>query len=244
MHCQFALIVTGHGERDFLPSLFRSIMARANCSFIVLRRVGQRGPITSEGRKARMVGSGKIIPTKDEEEIGLPARGFLRDMPRRFVVFVDDIERERRPELAAVFARYRKALDTMLQPDERPRAAVHFFANMLEAYYFADSESVNTALGETVLAADYTGDVEDIPHPKNQIKELFLGFDERKDGAKVAAGLNFDHILDNPQTCAFLRALFGWCVNRLSVSADVWDDQFTGRYQLPTGVQAQLTKGQ
>jgi hypothetical protein len=244
MHCQFALIVTGHGEREFLPSLFRCIMARANCSFIVLRRVGQRREITAPSRLARMVGSGQAIPTRDEEEIGLPARGFLRDKPCHFVLLVDDIERDRRPELAAVFARYRKALDTMLRPDERNRAAVHFFANMLEAYYFADSAATNRALERQVLAHDHIGDVEVIPHPKNELKRLDAGFDERAHGSMIVPELDMDHVLENPDTCRFLRSLFGWCVERLPGECEVHDPEFRNRYRLADGQRAEPMRSQ
>src|SRR2546428_9048826 len=87
-HCVIGLIVTGEGERDFLPDLFRSLMQRAACSFRVLRRIGQRSPITSSVRRLAMVGSGQTIPTNDEQEIGLPARRFLRNKPCHFVILI------------------------------------------------------------------------------------------------------------------------------------------------------------
>ncbi len=70
----------------------------------------------------------------------------------------------------------------------------------------------------------------------------FQGFDEREHGAKIVPLLNLDHILDRPETCAFLRSLFGWCVGRLTESADLWDNQLTTRYQLETGRQEAATK--
>lgn len=244
MHCVFGLMVTGKGERDFLPDLFRSLPERANCSFRVIARIGQRNPITSPKRQLKMVGSGKIIPDRDQNEIGLPARRFVRNHDGQFLILVDDVEADRRPQLDQVFARYRLALDTMLTEDEQKRVSVHFFANMLEAYYFANSAAVNEALEATVLNGDHAGDVEGLPHPKNQLKGLFQGFDEREDGAKIVPLLDLDHILDNPETCAFLRSLFGWCVGRLSEIADLWDDQLTTRYQLEAGRQEALTKDQ
>jgi hypothetical protein len=191
-----------------------------------------------------MVGSGKTIPTRDEQELGLPARRFLRERPSHFLVLIDDIERDRRPYIEAVFARYRKAFDTMLRPDERSRAAVHFFANMLEAYYFADSRAVNKALGCCVLAQDHHGDVEEISHPKNDLKALIRGFDERTHGAEIVALLDLDHVLGNPKTCGFLRALFGWCVEKSLATAEIFDDQLQTRYGLPDGRQEPLTKNQ
>ena len=191
-----------------------------------------------------MVGTGKIIPDRDQNEIGLPARRFLRNQPGQFLILVDDVEADRHPQIEQVFARYRLALDTMLTDAERSRVAVHFFANMLEGYYFANSAAVNTALETTVLDADHDGDVEDIPHPKNRLKELFRGFDETDDGAKIAPLLDLDHILDNPETCAFLRSLFGWCATRLSENADLWDPDLLTRYQLGQGIQEPLTGDQ
>jgi len=244
MHCTFALMVTGRGEQDFLPSLFRSLMDRTNCSFSILSRIGQRGPITSEARRLRMVGSGQAIPTSDEQELGMPARRFLRDKPTHYLLLIDDIELDRRPQIAEVFTRYRKALDTMLRPDEGQRAAVHFFANMLEAYYFADSRAVNQVLGRGIIARDYDGDPEDIPHPKNELKAICAGFDERRDGALIVRALDIDHVLSTPETCRYLRSLFGWCVEQVLVAADVWDEQLATRYRLADGHREELTRSQ
>jgi len=242
--CTFGLVVTGEGEEEFLPAFFRSLSARAGCSFRVLRRIGQRKPITSEARKIRMVGSGQVIPTEDEREIGLPARRFLRGQPCHFLILIDDVEDERRPFLAQVFARYRKALDTLLRSDEQRRAAVHFFANMLEAYYYAHSAAVNEALGRVLLDADHAGDVETIRHPKNDLKGRFPGFDERTHGALIVPRLDLDHVLCNPQTCAFLRSMFGWCVRQLIEHCPVHDPDLSNRYQLQSGVHESLTARQ
>lgn len=191
-----------------------------------------------------MIGAGQVIPTKDETEIGLPARRYIREQACRFVMLVDDVERARQPELAAVFTRYRRALDTLLTADERERAAVHFFKNMLEAYYFANSEAVNAALETTVLGTDYGGDVEDISHPKNQLKTLHRGFDECADGATIVARLDLDHILSTPNTCACLRSLFGWCVEKLTTSCLVYDANLHLRYGLPDGQRAEPMRSQ
>jgi hypothetical protein len=191
-----------------------------------------------------MVGSGQIIPTNDEQDIGLPARGFLRDKPCHFVILVDDIERERRPSLAAVFGRYRRALDTMLREDERARAAVHFFANMLEAYYFADSATTNRALGCAVLARNHADDVEEIAHPKNELKRLYPGFDEREHGKAIVEALDLDRVLARPETCAYLRSLFGWCVERLAAGCEVHDPDFPTRYRLAAGHRAEPMRSQ
>ena len=243
-HCTFGLIVTGEGEREFLPSLFRTLMERAGCSFKVVRRIGQRGPVTSPPRILKMVGCGRRIPTRDEDEIGLPARRFLREKPCRFVLLIDDAEASRRPKLAPVFHRYRQALDALLDPAERGRASVHFLANMLEAYYFADSRAVNAALDATVLPADHAGDVEDIGHPKGKLKATYPAFDEKAHGGEIVKRLDLDRVLDGPTTCAFLRAMFAWCVVRLVAHCPVHDPHLQTRYQLPSGVKAELTSNQ
>jgi hypothetical protein len=64
---RFALFVTGDGERDFLPSLFRPLERGGHCHFRVVHQIGQRRPIHSKARKQEMVGRGKLIPDKDEE---------------------------------------------------------------------------------------------------------------------------------------------------------------------------------
>ena len=154
-----------------------------------------------------MVGQGKTIPDKDAEEIGLPARRYLaaRDS---FVVLVDDLEHHRAPQAEKVFRRYRDALDTMLLA-RKHRASVHFFVNMLEAYYFADAAAVNGVLGTRL--ADYDGDVETIRHPKGDLKSLVPGFDEVRDGEKIVRRLDVPHVLSDSTTCASLRTLFAWC---------------------------------
>ena len=47
----FGLIVTGKGEREHLPKLFKSLTETGICTFEAIRFVEQRGPITSEARK-------------------------------------------------------------------------------------------------------------------------------------------------------------------------------------------------
>lgn len=246
-HCHFGLIVTGDGERDFLPELFSSLTARAGCHFTIVTQIDQRGPIT-EKKRLKMVGSGSTIPDKDESEIGLKARGFLRSQQCRFLVLVDDVEDDRRPNLGAIWERYRTALDTMLSPEEQSRASVHFLANMLEAYYFANTQAVNEVLETNVIAADFNGDVESISHPKNDLKQLAkaasISFDEKNDGGRIVPRLNLDHVLSNPSTCGFLRAMFAWCVHQLANHCPIWDQGISTAYCLKDGIQAEMTKGQ
>jgi hypothetical protein len=73
------LIVTGEGEEQFLPRFLRALLIDGDCTFEVVRRIGQRSEVRSPARRLRMVGSGKVIPTIDEEQIGLPARRFLTE---------------------------------------------------------------------------------------------------------------------------------------------------------------------
>ena len=171
----FGLIVTGKSERDHLPKLFDSLMATRICTFQVIGRTEQRSPITSDKKKLKMVGSGKIIPDKDATEIGLPAWLYLDADSCHLVVLVDDLEHDRCPQVQQVFDRYRQALDTMLAPSQRARAAVHFLVNMLEAYYFADAAAVNAVLALHPPLEDYADDVENIRHPKDELKKIVSG---------------------------------------------------------------------
>jgi len=57
-----------------------------------------------------------------------------------------------------VFRRYRDAVDALLDPEEKSRAAVHFLVNILEAYFFADAQAVNKALDLPEPLQDHDGD--------------------------------------------------------------------------------------
>ena len=199
---RFGLIVTGKGEEEFLPKLFRSLAATGRCSFRVIRRIDQRSPIRSPRRRLRMMGSGKQITDKDEEEIGLPARTFLSS-DDRYVLLIDDLEADRSNDIQQVFGRYRLALDTMLK-DQAHRASVHFLVNMLEAYYFADARAVKAVLG--IVLDDFEGDVEAIRNPKGRLK----GFDEREHGRLIVEQLNVLHVLSRADACCSLRTIFAW----------------------------------
>jgi hypothetical protein len=214
-YCHFRLFVTGKGEYEFLPDLFRPLLATGRCAFTVERRIGQRSVITSPKRRAKMVGSGKVIPDRDAEQIGLPARKYLQGGQDRFVLLIDDLEGDRAPEMEHHYARYRHVLDTMLGPLAH-RASVHFLTNMLEAYYFAHADAINHVLGTAL--ADYAGDVETIRHPKKDLKHLFQGFDEIEHGREIMKRLDTAHVLSNPVTCRSLRTVFAWCWEVLGLS--------------------------
>ncbi len=159
-----------------------------------------------------MLGSAKEIPDRDASEIGLPARGFLSSRDR-YVLLIDDLEPDRAGAIQEVFGRYRAALDAVLNEEQARRAAVHFFVNMLEAYYFADTRAVNEVLGTEL--ADFAGDVESIRHPKNELKNLSHGFHERDHGRLIVRRLDVPHILSREDACASLRTMFAWIYNAI-----------------------------
>lgn len=232
MFSRIALIVTGEGEADFLPDFLRGLAATGRCSFRVSRRVEQLGPITSPTRRARMVGTGTVLPTRDVE-IGLFARSCLQEQGFDFVVLIDDLEHGRRDQAGAIYGRYRQALDLMLGPDDlQAYASVHFLANMVEAYYFGHAASINSVLDEDL--ADYDGDVEMIRHPKGQLKQIHPGYREVADGRRIVRMLDLEHVLARPDTCAFLRTLVGWCSKAVGLP-------FGAEYQLEVGVYSPLT---
>lgn len=211
---RFGLIVTGEGEEAFLPRIFRSISATGGCSFEVIRRIDQRDPITSPKRirQLRMRGNDKLVPRKDETDIGLPARRYL-SAEDRFVILIDDLEPDRRKTIQEVFDRYRSALDAMLRPDQIRRASVHFFVTMLEACYFADAQAVNRVLGTRI--EDHEGDVEDIRNPKRELKILCPEFDEIEHGRRIIEELDVEHVLSRKDTCAAVRTMFAWICKAL-----------------------------
>lgn len=178
-----------------------------------------------------MARGGKKITDKDEEEIGLVARRYLM-WPDNFVLLVDDLEGDRVEQAPSVFQRYRDVLDTMLGPRLKSRASVHFLVNMLEAYFFGDSQAINAVLGTTL--PDHVGDVELIRHPKNDLKKLYQGYDEIEHGRSILAQLNTERVLADPDTCAWLRTMFSWCFKALG-------EVPTSRFQLEAGQYSPVT---
>lgn len=238
---RFGLFVTGISERKALPQLFRILEKNGICKFELIRYVKQRSPITSKKKKLKMVGTGKTIPTKDEQDIGLPARKYISLDDHHYVILIDDLEYSRRNIANQVFNRYRKAFDTILTPEQRHRASVHFLVNMLEAYYFADANAINKVIKLSPPLKDYQGDVETIRHPKNDLKKIHKTFKEVSDGEKILAVLNIQHVLSNPKTCAWLRTLFAWCVYILSQNSYF---DYKDIYQLENGLYSDITKVQ
>lgn len=242
----FGLIVTGKGEEKHLPKLFKSLENAGICHFEVLKKVGQRSHITSEKRKLKMVGEGKIIPDKDTYDIGFPARGYLKDKTSNGVILIDDMEHERRSDAKEIFSRYRAVFDKILLGEQKRRASVHFLRNMLEAYYFADADAVNKSLNLETPLSDYPGDVEEIRHPKGDMKQLCTSFDEVSDGGKILDRIDVPHILSRRDTCACLRTLFKWCSDILTkyMDEDVINTSFLDKYRLNNGKLCEITEGQ
>src|SRR4051794_29339389 len=107
---RIALLVTGKGEEQFLPQLFRSLAAEGHCWFKVGHWIPQLRPMTSGRKKQKVVGSGRSIPRLDQD-IGISARRYLTG-GFDFVILIDDLEHDFRDRAGAVFQRYRTALDT------------------------------------------------------------------------------------------------------------------------------------
>lgn len=141
----FILFVTGRGEKEHLPKMFRALSASGLCGFEVKEFVPQRRGITSAQRIAEMVGSGKEIPDDDFARIGAPARRYVAQNPCHRLILIDDLEGINESEATAAFERYRKALDSGLGA-HKALASVHFPVNMLEACFFADPNALNGAL--------------------------------------------------------------------------------------------------
>jgi uncharacterized protein YktA (UPF0223 family) len=233
---RFGLIVTGKCEEKHLAKLFRSLTVYG-CTFQVIRRIGQLNPKTSSKKRKvkQFVGSHKKlpIPEKDVYQISELTRNYLKKNPCSFVLLIDDLEYERTNIAQQVFDRYRQALDYLLDDNQKQRVSVHFLVNMLEAYYFADVNAVNSVLSTDLK--DYEGDVETIRHPKGELKQLYKGFDEIEHGGQILSRLDVEQILSNPETCASLRTLYQWCWKSMGLAP-------TDKYQLVNGKLSEITQ--
>lgn len=242
----FGLIVTGKSEREHLTKLFASFWATGICVFKIICRIEQRSPITSpiERQRLKVTGTGGYLLPKDAEEIGIPARNYLRNSNCNFVILIDDLEHDRHEQANEVFRRYRDAFDahSLLTKEQQRRASVHFLVNMLEAYYFAHAEAINSALGLSL--SDYDGDVETIKSPKAKLRSHYDGFKEREDGGKILDLLDIEHVLSNPESCAWLRTLFAWCIKAIKQNPDYVELFPSEKYCLDEGKLSSVTKGQ
>jgi len=127
-----------------------------------------------------------------------------------------------RDQAQAKYERYRLAVDALLTrlPELKQRASVHFLVNMLEAYYFADIQALNQLYSFTPPLPEPGGAVEEIHHPKNELKHLWRqygrsGFDEKEDGATIVPALRVERVLSRADGCTWLRTLFAWCVEQI-----------------------------
>jgi hypothetical protein len=226
------LLVTGKGESQFLDRLFRSLCdrlaltGRGSCEFSPLAKVEQLHPRTSPKRKLTLPGKAQKLPSRDED-LALRALGFLRQ-GGDFVLLIDDLEGARRDQREEVFARSRRAFDTVVPQSMRSRVSVHFLVNMLEAYYFAHAAAINEVMGTDWK--DHDGDVETIGHPKGELKKRLDAFDEIEHGGQIVRRLDVPHVLSRPETCAALRTLFGWCWRALGLPPGDDFQLATGRY--------------
>jgi len=208
---RFGLLVTGDTEREHLPKLFRSLAATHACAFTVIRKFDQRSTRTSTKKKLKVVGSEKMIPTRDMAEIGIPARAFLDNNSNGYVLLIDDLEYDRSQQETAIFERYRAILDSATKV-EAHRCSVHFLVFMLEAYFWADANAINRALSPQPPLEDFKEDVETMRHPKNALKDRFPGYREKEHGGRILQELDVAHVLRDPATCSSLRTLLAWCL--------------------------------
>ncbi len=233
---RFGLIVTGETERQHLPKLFNSLEQSGTCNFRVIRRVDQLGAITSAER-LKGLRNGKNLPSKDEK-IGLAVRYHLTRDACDFVLLIDDLEHDRRDQPQQIFDRYRTALDMVLDTLKH-RASVHFLVYMLEAYYLANAQATNAALGTSLL--DHEGDVETIRNPKSDLRQMYPSFDVIDDGGRILDQINIEHVLSRPDTCASLRTLFAWCVEVLAQHPNFDRADFEDKYNLHNGKLSKIT---
>ena len=234
-HFHFGLIVTGETEQEHLPKLFKSLKETGACKIEVIQTIGQRDPRTSSRprRNLKVLGTNQSIPPTDWEEIGLPAMEYVNQSGYHFVILIDDLEYGRRDQALLVFDRYRTALDIALKALKH-RASVHFLANMLEAYYFADIQAINAVLGTSL--SDHGDDVETIRNPKSDLTREYQGFREIDDGGRILDQIDIERVLSRPDTCASLRTLFAWCVKVLETYSDHDCTDFYDKYRLHDGI--------
>ena len=195
------LLVTGETEEAHLPKLFSRLEATGVCQLTVRRRIRQYSP-----RSTRM-----------EEEITLPSRASLAD-PDRLLVLIDDLEHDRRGSIESIFELYRGALDLLLDDAQRSRASVHFLANMLEAYFFADPRAVEEALDSELASPE--SDVEQIRNPKGLLKQKIPGYGEKHHGGMILDRIDLHRVLAEPQACGWLRSCVAWLVRGIRAELD------------------------
>ncbi len=170
---RFALIVTGKGERAGIDRFLRAIHADGQSTCTVTDRVPQLIPVGEKKRAARelkMVGKGGRLEGRDEQ-IGLIVRSLcFRGFD--YVILIDDLEKSGRNDVEKRVERYVTAGRGLIADDRPWRFSVHFLVNMMESYFFADTNPASEVLGAPVSAPAEFPDVEDIPHAKSLLREL------------------------------------------------------------------------
>jgi hypothetical protein len=207
---RFGLLVTGIGEREGLPSLLRQLNDDGHSTFKVVAKIEQLSPRSAQAFvPLKVTGKQQNLPSRDQE-LALRVRAALQGN-LDFVILVDDLEQSRRQQVEAVIDRYSTAGRLLLKDNEKHRFAVHLLVNMMEAYFFADTNAVEHVLGYKVVSPD--ADVENIGHPKSVLKDQSDGaYDEREHAPQLLETLNLETVLGCPTTCRSLRTLVSWCV--------------------------------
>lgn len=248
---EFIIAVTGHAEVDCVPILLRRVLPEWACGAQIekVRRVPQRPRLRIRGRKG-----GQLIEGMDDHQ------RLVREVPKllgggkaRFFVWIDDLESgEDRQNPQPHFNYYRELMDGGIHEPLRSRCSIHFLANMLEAYFLADTAAVNqvdispsgqSGQPQFLSLADHSGDCESIKNPKAVLKDAVnqecptSKFDEIAHGHAIVRKLNLDHILSNPQTCRALRTLVAWCWEAIG-------EPRSDKFRLTDGVYWDITAGQ
>ena len=94
-----------------------------------------------------------------------------------------------------------------------------------------------------MIPADHPTDVEQIGHPKGELKRLWPGFDEKEHAGPILRCLDTEHVLSRPTECCFLRTMFAWCVEKLTESDAIFDSTLANSFCLPDG-RRPVTSGQ
>ncbi len=259
---EFGLIVTGESEEGALHGLFRALFETGLCSVKIHCRIGQLGPRKEKPPSTPKLPGNSIgrVPRRDEE-LAQKCRNWLCDSengwqprPRRRLVLFDDLESARVSQVEMLFFRYREAVDLLLTESLKPRVAVHFLANMLEAYFWADPRGLEEHLGLNVSNIQLPADPEEIPHPKNliqsELQKLKSGrsYREVDHGTVLIGKLDLAEVLKDPTTCGYLRAALGWMVDsleRVTTQPEVLAYfQLRQKFQLDHGLFARATAHQ
>lgn len=230
---KFGLLVTGKGEEQHLPKLFKELSATGWCAFRIVRRVSQLSVRQVNIEPLKELGVPKKIPKKHAEQIGLTSRRWLQDGLVDYIILVDDIESSRRSQIDLVYKNYIAIFDKELG-NYRKNASVHFFVNMIEAYFFADSNSINSVFNKAIV--DDSDDVEDIKNPKVKLKSIVGQYHEIDDLGRLLNSLSVGHVLSKPDTCGYLRVLFAWCIKVANLHMN--------KYCLQDGILGDATKQQ